>query len=63
MGDNECAVRVGDKEKKTVSRLNNEIYVKAEEILLENLLSGHIGWHGLSIFIDYLESNYNISRR
>jgi hypothetical protein len=55
--------QVGTHEKKEVSDLNNTLYLKAEEILEDNLQLHHIGWSGVGKFIDYLEANYNITKK
>lgn len=58
---------VGDDEKKIVSRLNNELFIKGKEIMEASAGEGrslmHIGWHDFGKFIDYLESNYNIKKK
>jgi len=60
-------VEVGEYEKKTVTDLNNELFLKAKELMQEgtdkpNRL-GHIGWGEVGDFIDWLEDNYKIEKR
>lgn len=56
-------VKVGNYEKKEVSKLNNELYLKAHEILEKEEHLSHIGWSGVGKFIDWLEANYAITKK
>ena len=56
-------VKVGNFEKKEVSKLNNTIYLKAKDILEERQELSHIGWSGVGHFIDWLEENYNLTEK
>lgn len=53
-------VKVGDYEKKEVTRLNNMLYLKAKSILEDRRHLSHIGWSGVGCFIDWLEENYDL---
>lgn len=58
------AIKVGKYDKKEVSELNNELYKKAEEILQDETGSGwHIGWIGVGCFVDWIENNYEITKK
>ena len=57
-------IKVGNHEKKEVSELNHTLYKKAEEILdSETYNAYHIGWYGVGLFIDWLESNYELTKK
>ena len=60
---NKNTVKVGINEKKVVTELNNELYLNAAEILENNEHKSHIGWHGVGLFIDWLEANYDIRKK
>jgi len=54
---------VGKHEKKEVTKLNNILFTKAKYIMEENEHLYHIGFHGLGMFIDWLEENYKIVKK
>jgi len=56
---------VGDKDKREVSALNNELFTRAGEILEQGVDDNrwHIGWQGIGNFIDWLEANYTIEKK
>ena len=56
-------VKVGNHEKKEVSELNHTLYKKAEYILEYEQHRSHIGWSGVGSFIDWLESNYELTEK
>ena len=56
-------IKVGYYEKKTASKLNRELYKSAESVLGDNMYTSHIGWSGVGMFIDWLEENYEITRK
>jgi len=58
-------MKVGDDNQKEVTILNNYLYLKAREILEddENMGMNHIGWQGVSAFIDWIETNYILIRK
>ena len=57
-------IKVGNHEKKEVSELNHVLYKKAVDILgSETCNAYHIGWHGVGVFIDWLESNYELIKK
>jgi hypothetical protein len=62
---NEQTIKVGSYEPKEVSKLNHHLFKEAKSQLADeaNLQMYHIGWYGIGIFIDWLESNYNITPR
>jgi hypothetical protein len=67
--DLSALIKVGECEKKAVTRLNNQLYLKAKEIMTanENMGVGHIGLQGISAFVDWLEDwleeNYKLEAR
>lgn len=56
-------VKVGKYDKKKVTELNNELYREAVEIIFNSDYSRYGGKVSLSKFIDWLEENYNVSKR
>ena len=56
-------VKVGTKRPKTVSKANNKLFLKGRKILETNLETSSIGWGGFGKFIDYLEKNYDITKK
>jgi hypothetical protein len=62
---NKETVEVGHLEPKNVSILNNHLYEEAIRILTDgnNLPMSHIGFVGIGVFIDWLETNYEITPR
>ncbi|AZU97843.1 hypothetical protein [Vibrio phage LP.2] len=56
-------LEVGHFEKKKVTPLNKELYLKAVDILEDSQHLSHIGWSGVGKFVDWLEENYNISKK
>ncbi|MCK5603875.1 hypothetical protein KAR91_18455 [Candidatus Pacearchaeota archaeon] len=56
-------VKVGNREKKEVSELNHTLYKQAEYILENEQHRCHIGWSGVGSFIDWLESNYELTKK
>ena len=56
-------IKVGNYEKKEVSELNHTLYKKAEEILEDEQHRSHIGWTDVSLFIDWLEGNYELTKK
>lgn len=56
-------IKVGNHEKKEVSELNHTLYKKADEILESEQHRSHIGWSGVGLFIDWLENNYELTKK
>jgi len=65
-------INVGTYQTRKVTKLNNELFLKAKYILEYNVSSDYkgdrqgygsaIGWPGVSEFIDWLEQNYTLKR-
>ena len=62
-------IKVGNYEPKEVSPLVNELFNKAKEIMeaetdkASSPRCWHIGWTGVSAFIEYLEESYHIIKK
>ena len=56
-------ISVGHYRKKLVSELNRKLFLEAKDVLENNHDLSHIGWVGVSEFIDHLEQNYNITEK
>ena len=60
-GDNvKKTVKVGKLEKRKVSKENNELFLIGQDIFDDDANMGlsHMGWKGLSVFVDYILDNY-----
>lgn len=65
-------IEVGTKDKKSVSKLNNELFKEAVDVFNKSLerrngkelgANWHIGYAQLGDFIDHLEENYEIKNK
>ena len=65
--ETKISVNYQDDKDKVRSALNKDIFSKGKEIMEDKIQSpfggGYIGWCGLSAFVDYIEENYNISKK
>ena len=56
-------MQVGETEKREVTELNHELYTNAVSVMEAGCNLSHIGWAGVGDFIDWLEANYEITKR
>lgn len=66
MCQSELLVEVGDNHKRSVSKINRDMFKLAEQTMIDEnnaAVNGchHIGWADVGDFIDALESKYNIT--
>ena len=60
------SIKVGKHEIKVVTKLNNTLYLKAKKIMTDDInqhFSHHMGLVGVSAFVNWLESNYTITKK
>lgn len=58
-------IEVGTHFKRKVTPLNKELFEGAEIILdkVDIKACNHMGWYGIGNFIDWLEENYDITKK
>ena len=65
--NHEELIIVGVQNPKYVSKLNHEIFTEIQTRMDESSAHlntcGHIGWYDLGLAIDWLEENYNITKK